>query len=194
MQGDADMATGDAFSDRILTDFLARSWLAMLFRGVAAILFGVLAVAWPEISLFSLILIFAVYALADGTLSLVAALRAAVRPHWWLMLDGVVSLAAGVVAGLWPAPTTGELALTIGIWAMVGGVLEIAGAVALRRIIRNEWWLALSGVVSILFGTKMMFAPGPGALAQVWLIGAYAAAVGVFWMILSLRLRKLQHP
>jgi hypothetical protein len=62
------------------------------------------------------------------------------------MLDGVVSLAAGVVAGLWPAPTTGELALTIGIWAMVGGVLEIAGAVALRRIIRNEWWLALSGV------------------------------------------------
>lgn len=188
------MTTGDAFSDRILTTFLARSWLAVLLRGVAAILFGVLAVAWPEIPLISLILIFAIYALADGTLSLVAALRAAARPHWWLMLAGLVSLAAGIVAGLWPAPTAGELALTIGIWAMVVGVLEIAGAVALRRIIRNEWWLALSGVVSILFGAKMMLAPGPGALAQVWLIGAYAVAVGVFLVMLSLRLRKLQSP
>ena len=186
------MTTGDAFSDRILTNFLARSWLAMLFRGVAAILFGVLAVAWPEISLISLILIFAIYALADGTLSLVAALRAGVTPHWWLMLDGLVSLVAAIVAGVWPAPTTGELALTIGIWAVVGGVLEIAGAVALRRIIRNEWWLALAGVVSILFGAKMMFAPGSGALAQVWLIGAYAVTVGVFLVMLSLRLRKLQ--
>jgi uncharacterized membrane protein HdeD (DUF308 family) len=151
-------------------------------------------VAWPAISLESLILVYAAYALADGTLSLVAALRAGVTPHWWLMLAGLVSLMAGTVAGLWPVPTAVVLAITIGIWAVVRGVLEIAGAIALRRIIPNEWWLALSGVVSILFGATMMFAPGPGALALVWLIGAYAVAVGVFLVMLSLRLRKLQNP
>ena len=184
----------DAFSDGILKNFLGRSWGVMLLRGLAAILFGLVSVAWPQISLISLILVYAVYALADGALSLAAALRAGMRPHWWLMLVGLVSLGAGVVAGLWPIPTAVVLAITIGVWAVIRGVLEIAGAIALRRIIHNEWWLALSGVASILFGATMIVAPGPGALALVWLIGVYAVAVGVFLVMLSFRLRRLQAP
>ncbi len=83
------------------------------------------------------------------------------------------------------------LILFIGAWSLVRGVLEIVGAIQLRKEIDNEWMLILSGVISILFGAAVMILPGAGALALVWLIGIYAVLFGISMIALSLRLKKM---
>jgi len=173
---------------------LARNWWAIALRGVAAIIFGALTFAMPGISLAALVLLFGSYALVEGIFSLIAAMRGREdeRPRWALVVEGLVSLAAGVVTLIWPGLTALSLVYVIGAWALVTGVLEIAVAIRLRREIAGEWRLILSGVLSIVFGVLVMLAPGPGALAMVLFIGAYALVFGGLLIALALRLRSAQ--
>ncbi len=170
---------------------LTQTWWAIALRGVAAVLFGALTFVVPVLTLAALVLLFGGYALADGVLNLVAAARGrdGGRPWWALVLEGIVSVAAGVVTFAWPGVTTLVLLYVIGAWAIVTGVLEIVASVRLRKHVKGEVWLALSGVLSVAFGVVMMIAPAAGALALVLWVGAYAIVFGVVLLALAFRLR-----
>ncbi len=170
---------------------LARNWWAVALRGVAAIVFGVLAFLTPGSALLALVLVFGAYAIVEGVLNIVAALRGRTGTPWWeLMLEGIVSIAAGVIAFAIPGLTALVLLYLIAAWAVVTGVLEIVGAVRLRKHVTGEVWLALSGVLSIAFGVIVALAPAVGALAVVFWIGAYAVIFGAALIALGFRLRR----
>ncbi len=176
--------------DHVGVAWLARNWWAIALRGVAAIVFGVLALLLPATTLAGLILLFGAYALIEGIFSVIAAMRGqAGAARWMLLLEGLVSIAAGLVTFFWPGLTALVLLYVIAAWALVAGVLEIVVAVGLRKKIRGEWWLALSGILSVVAGGLMMWAPGAGALALVLWIGAFAVVFGVLLIGLALRLR-----
>ncbi len=168
---------------------LARHWWLLALRGVAAIVFGLLAIIWPGMTLAVLIILWGAYALVDGVLGIVAAIRGETEHRLALAIEGVVGVLAGLAAFVWPGLTALVLLYLIAAWAIVTGVLEIVAAVRLRRAIPNEWGLIAGGVLSLLFGLFLIVAPGAGAVAVVWTIGAYAIIFGVMLLVLAWRLR-----
>jgi uncharacterized membrane protein HdeD (DUF308 family) len=176
---------------RVTRAELASEWWTVALRGALAIVFGVVALAWPGAALGALALLFGVYALADGIMAGVTVFRTG-RPHgrWWPMaLEALAGIAIGVIAIIWPAMAALTLVAFIGAWALITGVLEIAAAVRLRREIDNEWLLGLAGVLSVLFGLFAILAPATAALALVWVVGAYAIMFGAALVALGWRLR-----
>ena len=170
---------------------LASNWWAVALRGVLAIVFGVLAFAWPAITADILVAIFGAYALVDGVFALVAALRSShLGPRWWsLVAEGVVGIAVGLIAFADSSVAALWIVWVIAVWAIATGLLKIATAIRLRAEIENEWSLGLSGLGSVVFGVLLAVWPSAGALALVWLIGAYAIMFGLLLIWLSLRLR-----
>jgi uncharacterized membrane protein HdeD (DUF308 family) len=170
---------------------LARNWWALALRGLAAVLFGIMAFAWPGMTLGVLVLLYGAYALVDGVLAIIAAVagRTSGMPWWALLLEGVLGITVGILTFAWPGITALVLLYLIAAWAVATGVFEVVAAIRLRREIRGEWLLALSGVISVLFGIALVINPVGGALAVVWLIGAYAIAFGVLLIALGFRLR-----
>ncbi len=171
---------------------LARNWWALLIRGIAAVVFGVLAFAWPGATIIAIIILFGAYAFVDGVFAIVAAVRAAQsHERWWpFLLEGIVGIAIGAIVYFEPRVAGFALYLTVAIWAFLTGILEIAAAIQLRKQIANELWLILGGVLSLIFGILMIWQPLAGAIAIVWVIGAYAIIFGIMMIALSLRLRK----
>lgn len=161
-------------------------WLIGL-RGVLAIAFGVLAFVWPGITAVALVFMFAAYAILDGILTIAAAVRnRAENDRWWLtLLEGIVDIAAGVIAFLFPGLAAITLVFLIAIWAIITGVLEIAAAIHLRKEINNEWALGLTGLVSIILGVIMILRPSAGLVGLVWVIATYAIIFGVLMLILA---------
>jgi uncharacterized membrane protein HdeD (DUF308 family) len=141
------------------------------------------------------VILFSAFAISDGVASIVLGVRG--EPDgtvWWTMVVlGVLSIVAGVMAFLWPGITLLVLLGIIAASAIVRGVLEIGAAIALRKEIQGEWLLALSGVLSIIFGALIIYQPVAGLFAIAILIGAYMIAIGGLAVVLSLRLRKLCH-
>lgn len=172
---------------------LARGWWAVALRGAAAITFGIITFFAPGISLAALVLLFAVYAFADGILGIVTAFSGIPR-RWLLLLKGFVGIAAGIVTLIWPGITILALLYLIAAWALLTGVIEIAVAIRLRKVIAGEWLLALTGIFSLAMGVLLFLFPGPGALALVIWIGAYALVFGVLLLALGLRLRRFRSP
>jgi len=174
----------------MLEDF-CRNWHWVVIRGVAAVIFGLLAFIWPGITLAALVIVWGAYALVDGALALIAAFRVRDRgkPLWALLIVGLLGLAAGILTFIWPAMTALVLLSFIAAWAIVMGIFQIVAAIRLRKSIENEWLLALSGVLSVLFGVLLLLRPGAGALAVIWIIGAYAIAFGVLLIALGLKLK-----
>ena len=173
---------------------LAKNWWMLLLRGIAAIVFGALALAWPGMTLVALILFYGAYVLVDGVLAVVAAITGGtLAPRWWLAVVGLLGIAAGLLTFLMPGLTALVLLYFIAGWAIATGVFQIIGAIKLRHEIDNEWLLILGGIVSVLFGGAMFAAPGAGALALVTVIGIYALFIGVLLVALSLRLKTHAH-
>lgn len=175
---------------------LSRNWWMFALRGVIAVLFGVLAAAWPGLTLLWLVALFAAFALLGGGASLFGAFHnRRSDPQWWLaLLLGLVSIGAGVIAILQPALTALVLVLLMGANAIATGVLDIALAIRLRNEIRGLAALYLAGAVSILFGVLVFLFPGAGALALVWLISFYAILSGVLLLAAAWRLRRHGEP
>ncbi|HLV37038.1 MAG TPA: HdeD family acid-resistance protein [Spirillospora sp.] len=173
---------------------LSKNWWIYLVRGIASILFGLLALFMPGLTLMMLLAAFAAYAIVDGAATLFAAFASrGTDNRWWMgLLEGAIGVIAGLAAILWPDVAGFTLLMVIAAWAVLTGILQVAAAIRLRKEIDNEWWLALSGVISVLFGLYVLLFPGAGALALAWLIGLYAILFGAFFVALSLRLREQQ--
>jgi len=171
---------------------LAANWWALALRGLVAVLFGLLTFLLPGMTLAILVIIFGAYALVDGIFNVVAFFRVASH-HWALLIEGVLGIIAGVITFAWPAITAIVLLYVIAFWAIFTGIFEIVAGIRLRKVLTNEWLLLLMGVLSLLFGVVILFAPGLGALAIVLWIGAYALVFGVFLLALGFRLRGHRH-
>lgn len=175
-----------------MLDLIAKYWWTFVIRGLLAIAFGLIALVWPGITLIVLVFLFGFYAVLEGILSIMAAvINRGMRSWWVLLLEGLTSLIVGCVAFIWPGLTAVVLLIFIAIWAILTGLLEIWAAVQLRKEIRGEWVLALTGIISILIGIILFTNPGAGALAVVWMIGIYAAIFGALLIFLGVKFRKL---
>ena len=170
---------------------LAMNWWAMALRGIVAILFAALTFFTPGITIAFLVFLFGGYALVDGILAIISAVRAVHGHRRWgsFLLEGVVGIAFGLFTFFVPGLTLLFLIYLVGAWAIVTGALEIAAAVRLRQHIAGEWLLGLMGVVSILFGVAIYAAPVAGAVVIAWWIGAYALVFGILLLTLAFRLR-----
>jgi uncharacterized membrane protein HdeD (DUF308 family) len=179
-----------------MLDSLTRNWWAVALRGVFAIAFGVVAMIWPGITVYALVLLFGAYAIVDGVFSIVAGFGQGARRaegaggRVWLILAGVAGVIAGALAFLWPGITAVALLWVIAAWAMATGALEVIAAVRLRRELRHEWLLALSGVLTVAFGILLVAWPAAGVLTLVTLIGVAAIIFGVTLVALAFRLRR----
>ncbi|MGZ5685846.1 MAG: HdeD family acid-resistance protein [Usitatibacter sp.] len=182
-----------------MEEMLQRSWWMLALRGVAAIVFGVLAIVWPDLTLLVLVGLFAAFAFITAAAYIGAALKARGNDGggkgWWLLLLwGLVAVAAGGIAIFHPIVTALTLVLLMGANALVTGVLDLVMAFRLRKEIRNEWMLVLAGLVSIVFGALVLAFPGAGALAMVWMVSFYATLTGVLLLALAIRLRGRAKP
>ncbi|HXY31279.1 MAG TPA: HdeD family acid-resistance protein [Gemmatimonadaceae bacterium] len=174
---------------------IIKDWWVFVLRGVFAILFGLIALFMPQITVVTFVLLFAAFAILEGVLAISLAFRAgrAGGGIWWgAFFAGLLGLAAGVLTFLYPHVTALALLYLIAVWAIVTGVSEIAAAIRLRKEIDNEWLLGLSGALSVVFGLLLLARPGAGAIAVSWLIGAYAIAFGIMLIALGFRVRGVQ--
>jgi uncharacterized membrane protein HdeD (DUF308 family) len=183
-----------------IREYLGRNWGWIVLRGVVAVLFGLLALAQPGITLAALVFTWGAYAIADGIFALVAGVkvRGAGGPLWSWLVMGVLGIVAGVLTFRAPGLTALALLLVIASWAIVVGISQIVAAIRLRKVIEGEWALGLSGVLSVVFGVLAAVHPGAGALSVLWMIATYAIGFGLFLIVTGARVkafasRKLAH-
>ena len=138
-----------------------------------------------------LVTLFGAYAIVDGAVAILSVMRHQERGRWWVVLvEGILGVAAGLVAFAVPGITAVALVLVIGAWAILTGVMELVAAIRLRREMEDEWLLGLAGILSVVFGAAILVFPGAGAIALVTLIGAYSIVFGIAMLFLGLRLRN----
>ena len=177
----------------MLIETLKRHWWVPVLRGVAAIVFGVIAFVYPGLTVAVLVLLFGAWVLVDGVFRIVGAIgHRASDPDWgWQLVIGILGIIIGFLTFHAPAITALALVIYIAAWALMIGATEIALAFKLRREIKGEWFLILMGLLSIVFAIMLLWNPLPGALALVWLIASYAIVFGFLGIILGFRLRSL---
>ncbi|WP_020658487.1 HdeD family acid-resistance protein [Amycolatopsis benzoatilytica] len=169
-----------------------RAWPLMLTRGILGVLFGVLALVWPGITVLALAILFGIYVLFDAVGAIMQAFRPGDGAHRFAYaLLGMLGLVAGVMTLVWPGLTILVLATLVGAWAVVTGIMEIVAAVRLRKQITGEAFLIVAGALSVLAGVLVLFHPIAGAYGVALLIGIYAVIYGVTLVVLSFKLRKL---
>src|SRR5215469_8151648 len=185
------------FMPRYLFDpesgLFAHRWWAVLLRGIVAVMVGVLTFAWPAVTLSVLVLLFGCYALVDGVFSLVAAAGGRQRQDRWILaLEGIIGVWAGVIALRAPHVIATVLIFFVSFWAMTMGFLKIAAAYRLRREISGEFWLAASGVLSVVFALLVLARPAIGAFSLILIFAGYVTLMGILLIVLGLELRGVQ--
>jgi uncharacterized membrane protein HdeD (DUF308 family) len=172
-----------------MTDMLYQNRWLLGLRGLLAIVFGILSFIWPGATALVLVFLFAAYAVLDGVLTIAVGIRnRSLNDRWWvLLLEGLVDIAAGVIAFLFPGLAAIVLVFLIAVWAILTGLLELVTAIRLRQEISNEWALGLAGVISILLGVVMIINPGAGLVGLVWAIAGYAIIFGILMIVLAIR-------
>ncbi|MGA4688733.1 HdeD family acid-resistance protein [Rhodococcus sp. AB351] len=185
------MSTSSVSSNDPFRSLLKQIWWVVLLRGILAVLFGVVALVWPGITVWALVVVFAAYAIIDGIVLVVQSIRD--KPEgwgWWLAM-GVVSVLAGLVALFWPGITALALLYVIAFYAILFGITGIVGGVRFRKVPESGWvWSVLAGVVAVLFGIVLLIFPGEGILSLIVLLGIYAILFGALLIILAFQARS----
>ncbi|MDI2034148.1 HdeD family acid-resistance protein [Paenarthrobacter nitroguajacolicus] len=177
-------------SDALPQQLLKGSGTALIIRGIAAVLFGILVLAWPGVSVLALVILFGTYAVVDGVTNIVHYFRHKERRSLWQVVGGIVSVLAGLLAFVWPGITAISLALVIGLWAVILGVSQIALSLEGKRS-GGQWWLWLiTGIVTTVFGLFLVILPGPGILGLLGLLAAFAILFGILLLATGLGLRQ----
>ena len=170
---------------------LANHWWMTAIRGVIAILLGLALMIWPEAALVIFLTLFGIFTLLGGISLVITALRGrTVEGYWLLLLEGLLGIGIGLLALLRPVTTGVFLLLVVAVWAITTGFFQIGVAIRLRREIKNEWLLAVAGIVSILFGLLFVIWPIAGVTAILWVVGAYAISLGLLLIVLAFRLKN----
>jgi uncharacterized membrane protein HdeD (DUF308 family) len=174
-------------------EIIIQKWWVFLLRGLAAILFGVLAMVWPQLTLLTLVILFGAFLLVEGIFSVIAGVTSRKQNYYWwtLLFTGLLEIAIGLLTLLWPNVTGIILLYLIGSWAVIIGIMDIILAIQIRREIKNEWLLIIDGVFSVVIGLLLFIFPSASAVALAWLIGLFAIFLGIVFIILAFRLRKL---
>src|SRR6266496_2849255 len=177
----------------MMIETLKRHWWVSVIRGVAAIVFGVIAFAYPGLTVATLVLFFGAWVLIDGVFRVVGAIgHHASDPEWGFhLIIGIVGIIIGFLTFHAPQITALALIIYIAAWALMIGATEIALAIKLRREIKGEWFLILMGLVSIVFAVMLLWNPAVGAAALIWIMAWYAVILGVLGIIFGFRLRSL---
>jgi uncharacterized membrane protein HdeD (DUF308 family) len=171
---------------------LSRNWWVLLIRGILAVIFGVLTLAKPAVTLAVLVMFFGAYYLVDGAFSIIASLTApkGYRGWVWLLIGGIAGVIIGLLTFVMPGVTAVVLLYYVIAWLIVIGAMQVVAGIRLRKEIHGEFFLIIGGLLSVLFGLFLLVNPGAGALAVIWLIGGYAILFGVMMIIVSFRLRS----
>lgn len=171
---------------------MLRNWWMLALRGVLATLFGLVALFVPGIALLAFIFVFAAYAIIDGIIAVVVAIRErGTLNRWgWVLVEGILSVVAGIFAFAYPGMTAFVLLYIVAAWAVLTGIMEIVAAVVLREYLSREWTLALAGVLSLIFGIVLFAFPGAGLLSILWLVGVYSIVFGVLFIVRAFQLRS----
>jgi uncharacterized membrane protein HdeD (DUF308 family) len=179
-------------SQAAMTEVARKSWPWLMLEGILAIIFGVIALVNPGLTLASLILLFGAYLIVDGVFEIANSFtdRSDGRHRWLPLLIGGLGIVAGIVVFLYPGMSLVTLVILLGAWAIARGIMQLIAAYTMRGTQSGLWWVAISGVISIIFGILVIVAPGAGALALLWLIGVFAIAFGVMLIIYGLQVRR----
>jgi uncharacterized membrane protein HdeD (DUF308 family) len=174
-----------------LSDVLADNWWAVGLRGILGIVFGLICLLTPGVAIGAFVILFAAYMFVDGGFAIASAWKAARTGERWglLIVEGIVDIAAGLVAVIWPAITMVALIWLVAIWAIVSGALMLYAALTLNRD-HGRWWLALGGIASLIFGVLLVIEPLIGAVVLTMWIGAYAVVFGGFLLVLAFQLHS----
>src|SRR5947209_1430412 len=178
----------------MMIEALKRYWWVPVLRGICGIVFGVIAFGYPGLALATLVLLFGAWVLIDGVFRIIGATAGrASDPDWGFhLIIGILGVVVGFLTFRAPGITALVLIIYVAAWALMVGAAEIALAVKLRREIKGEWFLILMGLASIIFAVLLLWNPGPGALALLWLIASYAIVFGVLAIFFGFRLRRLR--
>ena len=176
--------------DFSLGSTLKRNWKVVLARGFFGLVIGLIAFIFPGPTLLSLVTLFAIYLIIDGILAIVAAVHAARQQERWgyLTFEGIVDILAGIIAKALPHITVLVFVCLLAAWAFISGTLELRAAYNLEKD-HGRWWMALGGIISIVFGIVLVAAPMFGALVVTWWVGAYATFFGASLIALAFQLR-----
>ena len=179
-----------------MNNAVARNWWLVVLRGVLAILFGLTAFVWPDITWVVLVFMLGIYTSVDGLVAIGTGLsRAKESPRWWaFFLKGLINIGAAILALIWPQLVGLIMVFVIAGGVVLTGILEIIAAIRLRHEINNEWLLALGGIVSIALGIFLFLRPVAGGIAIIWTVAAYAVIFGVLLIALGFRLRSQNVP
>lgn len=178
-----------------LVRVMADNWWVPLLRGIAAVLFGLMALIWPGLTVYALLIVFGAYAIFDGIMSIIIGFqRKTEDDRWWSWaLDGFLSIVIGLMALFWPEATALAFVIWMAAWAVVAGIFRIVAAIRLRAEIEGEWALGLSGLLMVIWGVLMAMIPAAGLLSIAWLIGLFALLIGVVMIVLAFRLRGIRN-
>jgi uncharacterized membrane protein HdeD (DUF308 family) len=178
----------------MLLETLKRHWWVPVIRGIAAIVFGIIAFVYPGLTIATLVLFFGAWVLIDGIFRIVGAIgHRASDPDWgWQLVIGLLGIIVGLLTFHAPQITALALVIYIAAWALMIGASEIALAVKMRREIKGEWFLILMGLASIVFAVLLLWNPIAGAAAVIWLIAWYAVVLGILAIFFGFRLRSLR--
>jgi len=190
-----DSAASDdrSFMDANLKSVANTVWWLVLLRGILMAIFGIIALVSPGIALLALVWLFGIYAILDGIAAIAIGIRARGEPQWvWTIVQGVVSVLAGVIALIWPGLTALALLFVVAFWAIVLGIAEIGGAFASRRSGSTAWgWTLAAGILNVVFGVVLLIWPASGILALVWLVGIFTLVGGVALIVLAFKVRSV---
>jgi uncharacterized membrane protein HdeD (DUF308 family) len=167
---------------------------SLILLGVLAIIVGIIALAWPGVTIYALVILFAVYAFIDAGLQAMRAFSSrSAGPVFGHLLVGLLDLAAGVIALVWPGPTALVLVLIIGIWAVIGGFVELFAAFQSGETAGTRALFILGALVSIAFGVVLFARPGVGAVTLALLFGLFSIIYGVSEIVMGVELRRTGH-
>src|SRR5262245_44820645 len=164
---------------------------SLILLGVLAIIVGIIAIAWPGVTIYALVILFAIYAFIDAGLQAMRAFSSRTAgPVFGHLLLALVALAAGVIALVWPKPTALVLVIVVAAWALVGGFFEIFAAFQSGETAGTRAMFILTGLVSIAFGVVLLARPDIGAVTLALLFGLFALIYGVSQITMGVELRR----
>lgn len=171
----------------ILQEF-SRNWSIILLRGILTVIFGIIAIVLPGITLLALILLLSVYLLINGISNIWISIKSR---EWWLLIAGLISVIAAILIYFYPIQTEIILLYFVAIWAIVDGLLELIFSLGYHKKVKNVWIYIFSSVISILFGIVLIVFPISSLFALIWLIGIYAIIFGILVIIFAINIYKI---